>query len=152
MQMIQGFVHDQTAALFGGVCGNAGLFSTAEDMGKLSLMILQKGLFNGKRYVSEATVSLFTTCYPIHNCKSRGLGFYTPNFAEPSEILPKQVSNLTFGHQGFTGTVFWIDPEEQLIYIFLSNRVYPNVEPNNLAKSKIRLILHEKMVEDLKTK
>ncbi|MBP1672426.1 MAG: Beta-hexosaminidase precursor [Bacteroidetes bacterium] len=152
MQVIQGYVHDQTAALFGGVCGNAGLFSTAEDMGKISLMILQKGLYNGKRYLSEATVSLFTTCYPIHNCKSRGLGFYTPNFDEPSEILPKQVSNLTFGHQGFTGTVYWIDPKEELIYIFLSNRVYPIVEPNNLAKSKIRLILHEKMVEDLKTK
>lgn len=150
MQSIQGYVHDQTAALFGGVCGNAGIFSTAEDLGKLLTMILQKGTYKGTRYLSEETVELFTSPYPLHQCNTRGLGFYTPNNPDPSEILPKQASNLTFGHQGFTGTVCWVDPKEELIYIFLSNRVYPNIEPNNLVKSKIRLILHEKIYEALK--
>jgi len=150
MQTIQGYVHDQTAALFGGVCGNAGIFSTAEDLGKLLTLILQKGKYEGNRYLSEETVDLFTSPYPLHQCKTRGLGFYTPNNPDPSEILPKQASNQTFGHQGFTGTVCWVDPKEELIYIFLSNRVYPTVEPNNLVKSKIRLILHEKIYEALK--
>ncbi|HNX21628.1 MAG TPA: glycoside hydrolase family 3 N-terminal domain-containing protein [Bacteroidales bacterium] len=150
MQTIQGYVHDQTAALFGGVCGNAGIFSTAEDLGKLLTMILQKGIYKGNRYLSEETVDLFNSPYPLHQCKTRGLGFYTPNNPDPSEILPKQASNKTFGHQGFTGTVCWVDPKEELIYIFLSNRVYPTVEPNNLVKSKIRLILHEKIYEALK--
>lgn len=150
MQSIQGYVHDQTAALFGGVCGNAGIFSTAEDLGKLLTMILQKGTYKGSRYLSEETVELFTSPYPLHQCNTRGLGFYTPNNPDPSEILPKQASNMTFGHQGFTGTVCWVDPKEELIYIFLSNRVYPNIEPNNLVKSKIRLILHEKIYEALK--
>jgi beta-glucosidase-like glycosyl hydrolase/CubicO group peptidase (beta-lactamase class C family) len=150
MQTIQGYVHDQTAALFGGVCGNAGIFSTAEDLGKLLTLILQKGKYEGNRYLSEETVDLFTSPYPLHQCKTRGLGFFTPNNPDPSEILPKQASNQTFGHQGFTGTVCWVDPKEELIYIFLSNRVYPTVEPNNLVKSKIRLILHEKIYEALK--
>lgn len=149
MQTIQGYVHDQTAALFGGVCGNAGIFSTAEDLGKLLTLIIQKGKYEGNRYLSEETVDLFTSPYPLHQCKTRGLGFYTPNNPDPSEILPKQASNQTFGHQGFTGTVCWVDPKEELIYIFLSNRVYPTVEPNNLVKSKIRLILHEKIYEAL---
>ena len=149
MQPIQGYVHDQTAALFGGVGGNAGIFSTAEDLGTLLTMILQKGVYKGKRYLTESTVELFTTPYPLHQCNTRGLGFYTPNNPDPSGILPQQASAQTFGHQGFTGTVCWVDPKEELIYIFLSNRVYPTVEPNNLVKSKIRLILHEKIYEAL---
>lgn len=149
MQIVQGYVHDQTAALFGGVCGNAGLFSTAEDLKILLTMILQKGVYNGTRYFSESTVALFTRNYPIHNTKSRGLGFYTPSADQASDILPKKAAPSTFGHQGFTGTVVWVDPQEQLIYIFLSNRVHPKTEPNNLSKSKIRLILHEKMYDYL---
>jgi CubicO group peptidase (beta-lactamase class C family) len=81
--------------------------------------------------------------------RCRALGFYTPSADKPSEILPKRASAKTFGHQGFTGTVFWCDPVKELIYIFLSNRVHPNVEPNLLSKSKIRLLLHEKIYESL---
>lgn len=150
MQLVQGYVHDQTAALFGGVCGNAGLFSNAEDLKILLTMILQKGVYNQTRYLSESTVHLFTGNYNIHRTKSRGLGFYTPSADQPSDILPKQAPPSTFGHQGFTGTVVWVDPQEQLIYIFLSNRVHPKTEPNNLAKSKIRLVLHEKLYDYLK--
>lgn len=150
MQTVQGYVHDQQAALFGGVSGHAGVFSTTEDLGILFNMILRGGEYNGKRYFKESTVKLFTSTYPINRCNIRGLGFYTPNQMEQSEILPKKASALTYGHQGFTGTVFWIDPKENLIYIFLSNRVHPNAEPNNLSKSKIRLILHEKIYDFIK--
>ena len=87
MQTIQGYVHDQTAALFGGICGNAGIFSTAEDLSKLLTMILQKGVFKGNRYLSETTVELFTSTYPLHECQTRGLGFYTPSYPSPSKIL-----------------------------------------------------------------
>jgi beta-N-acetylhexosaminidase len=150
MQTIQGYVHDQTAALFGCVQGHAGLFSTTEDLGILYTMLLRGGEYSGKRYFNESTVKLFTSSYAINYCSVRGLGFYTPSHLEQSEILPKYASSLTYGHQGFTGTVVWVDPKEKLIYIFLSNRVHPNTEPNNLSKSKIRLILHEKFYEFLK--
>ena len=150
MQTVQGYVHDQTAALFGGIQGHAGLFSNTEDLGILFTMLLRGGEYSGKRYFKESTVKLFTSSYAINNCSVRGLGFYTPSHLEQSEILPKNASSLTYGHQGFTGTVVWVDPKEQLIYIFLSNRVHPNSEPNNLSKSKIRLILHEKFYEFLR--
>lgn len=150
MQTVQGYVHDQTAALFGGVQGHAGLFSTTEDLGILFTMLLKGGEYNGIRYFKESTVKLFTSSYAVNNCGVRGLGFYTPSHLEKSDILPKNSSSLTYGHQGFTGTVVWVDPKEKLIYIFLSNRVHPNTEPNNLSKSKIRLILHEKIYEFLK--
>ena len=85
----------------------------------------------------------------MHNCNRRTLGFFTPDFDRESGIIPSQADKTTYGHQGFTGTVFWCDPANQLIFIFLSNRVHPNTEPNNLSKSKIRLILHEKIYEGL---
>lgn len=150
MQTVQGYVHDQTAALFGGVQGHAGLFSTTEDLGVLFTMLVKGGEYNGKRYFKESTVKLFTSSYSINYCAVRGLGFYTPSHLEQSDILPQYASALTYGHQGFTGTVVWVDPKENLIYIFLSNRVHPNAEPNNLSKSKIRLILHEKIYEFLR--
>lgn len=148
-QVVQGYVHDQLAALSGGVCGNAGLFSTAEEIAKISIMLMQNGTFGGKRFFKESTVKKFTQTYPIHNCNRRTLGFFTPNFDRESGIIPSQAGKTTYGHQGFTGTVFWCDPVNQLIFIFLSNRVHPNTEPNNLSNSKIRLILHEKIYEGL---
>jgi len=146
-QVVQGYVHDQTAALFGGFAGNAGLFSTAQDLSVILEMLMNKGVYHGKRYLSEKTVQLFTSSYSCNGSKRRGLGFDVPNAEKPSEILPKQASTYTFGHQGFTGTVFWCDPKENLIYIFLSNRIYPDAEPNLLSKSKIRLLVHEKIYE-----
>ena len=146
-QVVHGYVHDQTSALFGGFAGNAGLFSTAHDLAIILEMLMNKGVYNGKRLVGEKTVQLFTSPYFCNGSKRRALGFDTPSAEKPSEILPKKASANTFGHQGFTGTVFWCDPKNNLIYIFLSNRVYPNVEPNLLSKSKIRLLVHEKMYE-----
>jgi len=94
-------------------------------------------------------VQLFTSPYACNGSKRRSLGFDTPSAEKSSDILPQKASPTTFGHQGFTGTVFWCDPKEGLIYIFLSNRVYPNVEPNLLSRSKIRLLVHEKVYEGL---
>jgi len=149
-QVVHGYVHDQASALFGGFAGNSGLFSTAQDLSVILQMLMNKGTYNGKRYISEKTVQLFTAPYSCNGTKRRTLGFDTPSAEKPSEILPKHANANTFGHQGFTGTVFWCDPKEELIYIFLSNRVYPNVEPNLLSKSKIRLLVHEKIYESLR--
>ena len=148
-QVVHGFVHDQTSALFGGFAGNSGLFSTARELSVILEMLMNKGTYHGKRLFSEKTVQLFTSSYFCNGSKRRGLGFDIPSAEKPADILPKQASANTFGHQGFTGTVFWCDPKENLIYIFLSNRVYPNAEPNLLSKSKIRLLVHEKIYESL---
>ncbi len=147
-QVVQGYAHDQTAALLGGVGGNAGLFTTANELAVLLQMLLNQGYYEGVQYISSETVKLFTSTHSIHGCNRRALGFDTPNFASPSSILPEKVGNKTFGHQGFTGTVFWCDPQNNIIYIFLSNRVYPDAEPNKLARSKIRLIIHQLIYED----
>ncbi|MCL2290695.1 MAG: serine hydrolase [Bacteroidetes bacterium] len=149
-QLVHGYVHDQASALFGGFAGNAGLFSTAHDLAVILEMLMNKGTYNGKRYLSEKTVQLFTSPYSCNGVRRRALGFYTPSAEKPSDILPEKANANTFGHQGFTGTVFWCDPKEDLVYIFLSNRVHPNVEPNLLSKSKIRLLVHEKIYESLK--
>jgi len=148
-QLVHGYVHDQASALFGGFAGNAGLFSTTQDLSVILEMLMNKGTYHGKRYLSEKTVQLFTSPYSCNGTKRRALGFYTPSAEKFSEILPKKANANTFGHQGFTGTVFWCDPNEDLIYIFLSNRVHPDIEPNLLSKSKIRLLVHEKIYESL---
>lgn len=149
MQLVRGYVHDQNCALMGGVCGHAGIFSTTEDLAILFQMLQQGGKYNGKTYFKKSTVEHFTSPYEIHRSSIRGLGFYTPGAVEKSSILPTQAGAQTYGHQGFTGTVIWSDPDAELIYIFLSNRVYPNAEPNLLSQSKIRLILHEKFYDFL---
>lgn len=148
-QLIQGYVHDQSAAVFGGVCGNAGLFSTAKEVAVILSMLMNDGTWNGKIFFSHKTVKLFTSTYSIHGCHRRALGFDTPSYAKKNPVLPEMAGHDTYGHQGFTGTVFWCDPENDLIYVFLSNRVYPNTEPNNLSKSKLRLYLHEEIYRGL---
>ena len=142
-QLVHGYVHDQTAALMNGNAGNAGLFTTAEELGALFLMIQNGGIYNAQRYLSEATVEEFTKMHPLHACHVRGLGFHTPKANGESSIVPTYSDYQIFGHQGFTGTVVWCDPKEELIYVFLSNRVCPDAEPNKLSKSGIRLKVHE---------
>lgn len=146
-QVLRGYVHDQTAAVFGGVCGNAGLFSTAHDVSVILQMLMAGGTWNGHQYLSEKTVSQFVTMCPMHGCQRRGLGFDTPSFTQPNAVLPSLSGNRTYGHQGFTGTVFWCDPQNDFIYIFLSNRVYPNADDNLLSKSKLRLLVHEEILK-----
>ncbi|MDR2979732.1 MAG: serine hydrolase [Bacteroidales bacterium] len=147
MQLVHGYVHDQTAALFGGVSGHAGLFSTAEELGVIFSMLMNGGEYNGTRIFKSETVQFFTQTYPLHGCDRRSLGFDTPSFAKSSSIVPAKSGYKTYGHQGFTGTVFWCDPQNDIIYIFLSNRVYPDAEPNKLSQSRIRLLVHEEILE-----
>lgn len=142
-QLVHGYVHDQTSALMNGNAGNAGLFSTAEEIGALFLMLQNGGVYDGTRYLSENTVREFTKMHALHGCQLRGYGFHTPKASGQSSIVPGAASTRIFGHQGFTGTVVWCDPDEELIFVFLSNRVCPAAEPNNLAKSGIRLKAHE---------
>jgi CubicO group peptidase (beta-lactamase class C family) len=143
-QIVQGYVHDQTCAMLGGVCGHAGLFANANDLGKLMQMYLQKGEYGDLKYFNSKTINLFTSRPYYKTGNRRGLGFDKP---EPS--LSKQspvarcVSDLSYGHSGFTGTMTWVDPEKQLVYIFLSNRVYPNADNNKLVEMNVRTRIQE---------
>jgi CubicO group peptidase (beta-lactamase class C family) len=136
-QLVHGYVHDEGAALFGGISGNAGLFSNANDMAKIYQMWLNEGEYGGERFLSKETVRLFTTTKS--SVSRRGLGFDKPDPQNPkASPCGKKTPSSVYGHTGFTGTCFWVDPENQLIYIFLSNRVYPSRTPNKLSSMEIR--------------
>lgn len=133
-QILQGYVHDEIACFSGGVQGNAGLFSNATDLAKLCQMWLNGGTYGGVRILSEETVELFTTDKSPNS--RRGLGFDKPDTTDPDKSpTAEEASAATFGHIGFTGTCFWVDPESELIYIFLCNRVNPT--RNNKAFSDL---------------
>jgi len=143
--LVQGTVHDERAAMMGGVSGHAGLFSTANDLAKLGQMLLQDGYYGGYRYFKPETLHLFTA--KQYDKSRRGLGWDKPIQSDwsnsPASIL---ASPRTFGHTGFTGTCMWIDPEFNLVYIFLSNRVYPdrNTKLINLnIRSRIQDVIYQ---------
>ncbi len=135
-QLVHGFVHDPTVAMQGGVGGSAGLFANAEDLAVLMQMLLNGGEYGGKRYISKETIELFTN--PILPNNRRGAGFDKPNIGSTNSPACEQASAKSFGHSGFTGTLLWADPENQMIYVFLSNRVNPTAANNKLAKQNIR--------------
>lgn len=141
-QVIRGYVHDPGAAMYGGVAGHAGLFSNAFDLAAVFQMLLNNGQYNGKRLLDSATIKTFTTRQS--KISRRGFGFDKP---EPDVSKPSPcydgVPLSVFGHTGFTGTCVWSDPENKLTYIFLSNRVYPNAENNQLVKMNIRTDLQK---------
>jgi CubicO group peptidase (beta-lactamase class C family) len=149
-QVVQGFVHDPGAALLGGVAGHAGLFGNALDVAKLMQMYLNKGELNGVRILDSNVVKDFTSC---HFCPGnrRGLCFEKP---EPDEKKDNPVTSecslASFGHSGFTGTFVWADPQTNLVVVFLSNRVYPDADPNKLAKLGIRGKIHKAFYEATK--
>jgi beta-glucosidase-like glycosyl hydrolase/CubicO group peptidase (beta-lactamase class C family) len=151
-QLLRGYVHDEMAAFQGGVSGNAGLFSNANDLAKVLQLFLNHGSYGGERYLSEETVRLFTESKsPVSR---RGLGFDKPDTANGrkspcGELAPPSV----YGHTGFTGTCFWVDPDNQLIYIFLSNRVHPSRTNNKLSSLEVRTRIQDalyKAIEVLK--
>ena len=124
--------------MLGGVGGHAGLFSNVNDLAILLQMYLQGGTYGGHRYLDSLVLDEFTRC---QFCPSnrRGLGFDKPDTKNPDESpVCASASPSSYGHTGFTGTMFWVDPKYQLVYIFLSNRVYPSAAQNKLAKSGIR--------------
>ncbi len=135
--LLQGIVHDPAAAYLGGVSGNAGLFASAQDVAAMHQMLLNNGEFNGNSYLCAETCQIFTTT--VSKSGRRGLGFDKPVPSKPAinpccTAAPKSV----FGHTGYTGTCCWVDPENKLIYVFLSNRTYPVDGENKLAKMSIR--------------
>jgi len=140
-QTLQGYVHDQGAAIEGGVQGHAGLFSNAMDIAKMMQLYLQKGNYGGIQYFSSQTFDDFNTCYLCAEGNVRGLGFNKPRGID--NPASKSASDSSFGHTGFTGTMTWADPVTETVYVFLSNRTYPEVVENILAKGKIREQIQE---------
>ncbi|MEK6783486.1 MAG: serine hydrolase [Bacteroidota bacterium] len=137
---VVGTVHDERAAMLGGVSGHAGLFSSANDLAKVGQMLVQDGHYGGTTYFKPETIRLFTS--KQFEKSRRGLGWDKPiqsDWNSPTSLL---ASPRTFGHTGFTGTCMWIDPEFNLIYVFLSNRVYPD-RNNKLLIANIRPRIQE---------
>ncbi len=141
-QELRGYVHDQGAAMLGGVAGHAGLFSNANDLAKLMQMYLQYGTYGGTEYFDSVTVKEFTRCQYCDDDNRRGIGFDKPQISGPGPTCGC-VSPLSFGHTGFTGTIAWADPSEEIIYIFLSNRVHPNAENRKLLSLSTRTRIQE---------
>jgi beta-N-acetylhexosaminidase len=144
-QLLTGDVHDPGAAMFGGVAGHAGLYSTAYDLSMIMQMLMNGGTINNKRFIRKETVELFTAYHS--SISRRGYGFDKPEKdndkrQEPYPCL--SASPQTFGHTGFTGTCVWADPAQQLVYVFLSNRVNPNGGDNRkLLEMNVRPKIHE---------
>ncbi|MCM1066533.1 MAG: serine hydrolase [Muribaculaceae bacterium] len=136
-QTLAGYVHDELAAFSGGVQGNAGLFANARDVAKYCQMLLNGGTYGGKRLLSEATAKLFSTD-KSPDCR-RGLGFDKPDVENPDNSPTcEEASAAVFGHLGFTGTAFWVDPDRDLIFVFLTNRVNPTRDNAAFNKHNIR--------------
>ncbi len=136
-ELIHGYVHDPGAAMLGGVGGHAGVFSNAEDLAKLMQMYLNKGTYGGVQFIKPETVDLFTSVVKEGN--RRGIGFDKPVLDKTlSGPSCKEASLQSFGHSGFTGTLVWVDPEYQLVYIFLSNRIHPRQYNKRLITTDVR--------------
>jgi beta-glucosidase-like glycosyl hydrolase/CubicO group peptidase (beta-lactamase class C family) len=150
-QIIRGDVHDPGAAMLGGVCGHAGLFSTAEDIGILFQVYLQNGYYGGLQYFDTATIKEFTSYQHDGKENRRALGFDKP-FKKYDKYGPVCESAYlsSFGHSGFTGTYVWADPEEKLIYVFLSNRVYPKSDNYKISRYDIRTNIHQAIYDAIK--
>jgi CubicO group peptidase (beta-lactamase class C family) len=135
---LRGFVHDESAALLGGVAGHAGLFSNAHDLAEVFQLLLNRGYYAGQTLLSPATVELFTR-RNLYN--HRALGFERLQASVPS-VVRAGASEATFGHTGFVGTCVWADPEHNLVYVFLSNRTYPDSKNEQLIKMGVREKIH----------
>ena len=151
-QVLQGYVHDAGAAMLGGVSGHAGLFSNANDLAKYMQMLLNGGTYGGKEYLSKKLIEKYTSCIECSNGNRRGLGFDKP---EPDTTRNgptfKGISSRSYGHTGFTGTMVWNDPSTGILYIFLSNRVYPDAAENLLAEMNVRTNV-QKAIYDARVK
>lgn len=151
MQKVHGYVHDQGAAMLGGVSGHAGLFGNANDVAKIMQMYLWKGFYGGKRYIKPETIDAFNTCYFCENNVRRGVGFDKPQLGESGPTCGC-VSLTSFGHSGFTGTFTWADPEQEIVYVFLSNRTYPSADNRMLISSDLRSRIQEAIYQAIDDK
>lgn len=146
-QLLQGYVHDEAAAFLGGVSGNAGLFSNALEVSSIYQMLLDGGIWQGKRLLSESTVRYFTTTKS--RISRRGLGFDKPEVGSPKSPCADSAPASVYGHTGFTGTCAWVDPDNELVLVFLSNRVHPNPWVNKVSSLNIRPRLQQAMYDAL---
>ena len=150
-ELIQGSVHDEGASTMGGIAGHAGLFSNATDIAKLYMMLLNGGQWDGQQYLKPSTIQLFTSYQSATS--RRGLGFdktakdnASSKDPYPSLSAPPSV----FGHTGFTGTCVWADPDNQLLYIFLSNRVFPTRDNKAFSALNLRAKIQEQIYQAIK--
>ena len=153
--LTKNWVHDENAALLGGISGNAGLFGTALDLAKVMQMYANYGVYDGKRYISDKTLREFTKIQYPENKNRRGLGFDKPlinnaNLSIKEAYPAPEVSAESFGHSGFTGTFVWADPKNDLIFIFLSNRVYPSRSHRNIYNLNIRPLVQQVFYKAIK--
>lgn len=148
---IKGTVHDPTAAMLGGIAGHAGLFSTAEDLAKILQMYLNNGTYGGETYLSPETLSTFTCRNDAFPLNRRGLGFDKPE-PDSTKINPvcRYAPLASYGHTGFTGIMTWCDPDNDLIYIFMSNRTYPDEFNTKLSEENIRTKIQEIIYQAIK--
>ncbi len=146
-QLLRGYVHDMGAAMQGGVGGHAGLFANANDVAKIMQMYLQGGTYGGVKYFRPETIEKFNTRYYPQVRNRRGLGFDKPQINPREKPTCGCVSENSFGHSGFTGTYTWADPDTGIVYVFLSNRVYPTMSNRKLVKSNIRTKI-QKVIQD----
>lgn len=140
-QTLRGYVHDELSAFSGGIQGNAGMFGTATDIAKVCTMYLNGGTYGDSRVLSDNVVKEFTRTKSASS--RRGLGFDRPDTSNPDKSpVPEEVPASAYGHTGFTGTCFWVDPDNNLIYIFLSNRVNPTRDNTAWNRHKARSRIH----------
>ena len=144
--LVHGVVHDQTAAMFGGIAGHAGLFGNANNLAKIMEMYLLKGVYGGKQYFSDNIIDEYTRRQYANN--RRGMCWDKPDPEEKGNSS-RHASFSSFGHSGFTGTSLWADPEFGLIFVFLSNRVHPDAENFKLIESGIRIKIHDVVYESV---
>ena len=148
-QILIGYPHDEVAAVMGGVSGNAGLFSNANDLAKILQMLLNFGEYGGEQYLHRETIQTFTQTKS--SISRRGLGFDKPDSLNPQNSPTGGFASAsTYGHTGFTGTCFWVDPDNKLIFIFLSNRVYPSRTNKQLMEMKIRPQIQDVIYEAIR--
>ena len=149
--LVHGTVHDEGASMLGGVSGHAGLFGTAQDLGKLMQMYLQNGYYGGTQFIKESTMKEWTAYpFPVEVNSRRGVGFDKPDRKRAGVSAAASASASSFGHSGFTGTYTWVDPEHQLVYVFLCNRVYPTRNNSKLYDLNIRTNINEVIYQAIK--
>ncbi len=153
-QQLLGTVHDESSAVLGGISGNAGLFASANDLVKLYQMYLQMGTYGGREYLKESTLKEFSRVQFPQNKNRRGLGFDKPSLNNTQlsgkNAYPiRAASPESFGHSGYTGTFVWIDPKYQLVYIFLSNRVFPTRDNNKISDLNVRTEIQRIIYENI---
>ncbi|OSY87901.1 beta-N-acetylglucosaminidase [Tenacibaculum holothuriorum] len=142
-QLLHGYVHDMGAAMQGGVGGHAGLFGNSNDVAKIMQMFLQRGYYGGTQYYEPETIDKFNKRYYADKRIRRGLGFDKPQINPKEKPTCGCVSDKSFGHSGFTGTYTWADPDSGIVYVFLSNRVYPTMRNRGLVRSNMRTKIQE---------